>query len=132
MVADRSPHLDNVFHALAHPVRREMLHRLAQREWNLSELASPFKISFQAASKHVRVLERASLVKRRAVGREHVCRIHAAPLRDVAEWTETYRQFWESRFERLDAVLEEMKAIETQARGKGTPPHHPPNRPSEG
>lgn len=120
MVIDRSPVLDRVFHALAHPARRAILRRLTDHEQNLSELAAPFRMSFPAASKHVRVLERARLVRRRVVGRTHLCRLDAAPLKQVAEWTEGYRRVWEANFRRLDAVLEELKAgEETDGHGKG-------------
>jgi DNA-binding transcriptional ArsR family regulator len=112
MVLDRSASLDRVFHALSHPARRAILRRLTSREQNLSELAAPFRMSFPAASKHVRVLERARLVRRRIVGRTHLCRLDAAPLRRVAAWMEGYRRFWEGRFQALDSLLEGMKARE--------------------
>lgn len=86
-----------------------MLRRLAERQRNLTELAEPLRMSFPAASKHVRVLERARLVRRRVVGRTHVCRIEPQPLADAARWLEEYRRTWEANFERLDAVLEELK-----------------------
>lgn len=110
MVSDTSPILDRVFHALAHPARRKLLHQLSGHERSLSELASPLKMSFPAASKHVRVLERASLVRRRIVGRTHMCRLHAAPLKHAARWMEAYRQQWEAKFEVLDNLLAEMQA----------------------
>lgn len=116
MVIDRSPSLDRVFHALAHPARRAILRQLSDREQNLSELAAPFRMSFPAASKHVRVLERAKLVRRRITGRTHMCRLDALPLKDVAEWTERYREIWEGNFQRLDALLNELKC-ENQKRG---------------
>lgn len=109
MVLDQSKVLDRVFHALAHPARRAILRQLSRSERNLSELAEPLKMSFPAASKHVRVLEDAKLVRRRVVGRTHLCRLHAGPLKNVADWTEGYRRFWEERFVALDALLEEMK-----------------------
>ena len=112
MVLDSSPRLDRVFHALAHPARRAIIRQLAGGERNLSELASPLRMTFPAATKHVRVLERATLVRRRVVGREHLCRLSAAPLRDATLWTEQFRQNWEVRFEALDALLEEMKSEE--------------------
>ena len=118
MVLDRSPMLDRIFHALAHPARRAILRQLTDREQNLSELAAPFRMSFPAASKHVRVLERAKLVKRRVVGRDHLCRLDAAPLKNVVDWMEGYREFWESNFQRLDALLEEMKASEKTGKNK--------------
>jgi DNA-binding transcriptional ArsR family regulator len=110
MVIDRSPSLDRVFHALAHPARRAILRRLSDREQNLSEVTAPLRMSFPAASKHVRVLERARLVRRRVAGRSHYCRLDASPLRQVAEWTEGYREFWERNFQRLDTLLEELQS----------------------
>ncbi len=120
MVLDRSSRLDLVFHALAHPARRAIIRQLSAGgtpdkpggERNLSELASPLKMTFPAATKHVRVLERARLVRRRVVGREHLCRLHAAPLKEAALWTEQFRRNWEARFEALDSLLEEMKSQE--------------------
>lgn len=108
MVLDHSPALDRVFHALAHPARRAILRRLSRHDQNLTEVTAPLKMSFPAASKHVRVLERANLVRRRVVGRTHICRLHAAPLKRAAEWTEGFRQFWEARFNALDDLLTEM------------------------
>lgn len=117
MVLDRSPRLDRVFHALAHPARRAIVRQLSGGERNLSELAAPLKMTFPAATKHVRVLEGANLVRRRVVGREHLCRLHTGPLKDAVEWTEQFRKNWEARFEALDALLDEMKTEErTRAR----------------
>jgi DNA-binding transcriptional ArsR family regulator len=112
MVKDQSPTLDRVFHALAHPARRAMLRRLAEGERNLSQLAAPLRMSFPAASKHVRVLERARLVRRRVVGRVHLCRIEGQPLASASGWLEGYRRVWEGSFQRLDALLDELKAEE--------------------
>src|SRR5262245_8334555 len=112
MVQYQSPVLDRVFHALAHPARRAMLQRLAEGERNLTDLAAPFRMSFPAASKHVRVLERARLVRRRVVGRTHLCRIEGKPLAEANEWLEGYRDVWEGNFQRLDARLDEMKTAE--------------------
>ena len=110
MVAiDRSRQLDRVFHALAHPARRAIVRQLSIGERNLSELASPLRMTFPAASKHVRVLEGAKLVRRRVVGRQHLCRLHAAPLKEAMLWTEQFRRNWEARFQALDTLLEEMK-----------------------
>jgi hypothetical protein len=69
-----------------------------------------------AATKHVRVLEAAKLVRRRVVGREHLCRLHAAPLKDATRWTEQFRQHWEARFSALDSLLDEMKSEEQSRR----------------
>jgi DNA-binding transcriptional ArsR family regulator len=110
MVHDHSPALDRVFHALAHPARRAMLRRLAGGEHNLSELAAPLRMSFPAASKHVRVLERARLVRRRVVGRTHLCRIEGKPLAAATGWLEGYRRVWEANFDRLARLLDELKA----------------------
>lgn len=112
MVLDRSPSLDRVFHALAHPARRAIIRQLSEGERNLSALASPLKMTFPAATKHVRVLERAKLVRRRVVGREHLCRLHASPLEDATLWTGQFRKNWEARFQALDSLLEEMKSQE--------------------
>ncbi len=101
--------LDRVFHALAHPARRTIIRRLTAGEQNLSALTAPLKMSFPAASKHVRVLERAKLVRRRKSGREHVCRLAAAPLKDIAEWTEQFRKHWEERFQALDELLVQLQ-----------------------
>lgn len=116
MVADRSPRLDLVFHALAHPARRAIIRQLSGGERNLSELASPLKMTFPAATKHVRVLERARLVRRRVAGREHLCRLNAGPLKEAMLWTGQFRQNWEARFEALDALLDEMKSAESPPR----------------
>ena len=112
MVLDSSPRLDLVFHALAHPARRSILRQLSGGERNLSELASPLRMTFPGATKHVRVLERANLVRRRVVGRQHLCRLRAAPLQEATLWTEQFRKNWEARFEALDSLLEEMKSEE--------------------
>jgi DNA-binding transcriptional ArsR family regulator len=112
MVKYSSLSLDRVFHALAHPARRAMLRQLAGGERNLSELASPFRMSFPAASKHVRVLERARLVRRRIVGRTHLCTLKGKPLGKASDFLENYRRFWEESFERLDDLLEELQTEE--------------------
>jgi DNA-binding transcriptional ArsR family regulator len=112
MVQDYSPALDRVFHALAHPARRAMLRRLAGGERNLTELAAPLRMSFPAASKHVRVLERARLVRRRIVGRTHLCRIEGKPLADASDYLERFREIWDANFQRLDALLDELKKQE--------------------
>ena len=116
MVVDESPRLDRVFHALAHPARRAIVRQLSGGERNLSELASPLRMTFPAATKHVRVLERAKLVRRRVVGRQHLCRLRAAPLKEATLWTEQFRRNWEARFEVLDSLLDEMKSAEQSRR----------------
>ena len=118
MVVDRSPRLDRVYHALAHPARRAIIRQLSDGERNLSELAAPLKMTFPAATKHVRVLEEAKLVRRRVDGRQHLCRLEAAPLKEAMLWTESFRQNWEARFEALDSLLEEMKSEEQLRAGR--------------
>src|ERR1700753_3831191 len=99
--------LDRVFHALADPTRRSMLGRLRSREHTVSELAEPFRMSLAAASKHVKVLEGAGLLKRTIKGRTHVCRLEAAPLSQAEEWLRAYETFWSERLDRLQELLEE-------------------------
>ena len=109
---DRSPRLDLVFHALAHPARRAIVRQLSNGERNLSELAEPLKMTFPAATKHVRVLEGAKLVRRRIVGRQHLCRLQPEPLKEAMLWTESFREYWETRFQALDSLLDEMVSEE--------------------
>ena len=115
MVLDHSPKLDRLFHALAHPARRAIVRHLSGGERSLSELALPLKMTFPAATKHVRVLEAAKLIRRRIVGREHRCSLYAAPLKDAMLWTEQFRRHWEARFEALDGLLEELKSEEMKS-----------------
>ena len=96
-----------------------MLRQLSEREHNLSELSAPLRMSFPAASKHVRVLEQARLVRRRIVGRDHICRIEGAPLAEAVQWIEAYRGIWEPAFKRLDELLETMKRSGEADRGNG-------------
>jgi DNA-binding transcriptional ArsR family regulator len=101
--------LDATFAALADPTRREILVRLADGEATVKELSEPFEMSGPAISKHLRVLERAGLISRGREAQWRPCRLEAAPLREVAEWTENYRRFWEANFERLDGYLDQLK-----------------------
>jgi DNA-binding transcriptional ArsR family regulator len=107
MVSHRSPSLDRVFQALSDPTRRFMLRRLAGEELNIRRLAEPLRMSFPAASKHVRVLEAAGLVRRTVRGRSHYCRINAAPLAAAEEWISYYRKFWTERLDALADVLDD-------------------------
>jgi DNA-binding transcriptional ArsR family regulator len=104
------PSLDATFAALADPTRRAILARLASGEASVAELAEPFDMSQPAVSKHLRVLERAGLIVRGRDAQRRPSRLHAKPLEEAAEWIEGYRRFWGARFERLDALLEELKA----------------------
>lgn len=107
MTSDR---LDATFAALADPTRRAILARLASGEASVTELAAPFEMSQPAISKHLKVLERAGLISRGRDAQRRPCRLEAARLKEVSEWLESYRRFWEQRFERLDALLDELKA----------------------
>ena len=104
--------LDARFAALADPTRRAILARLAEGEATVTELAAPFTISQPAITKHLKVLERAGLISRRRDAQRRPCRLQAEAIKDVAEWTETYRRFWEESYERLDEYLEELKRKE--------------------
>jgi DNA-binding transcriptional ArsR family regulator len=97
--------LDDVFRALGHPTRRAMLDDLAGRERTVGQLAEPFSISLAAASKHVRVLERAGLVERTIAGRRHVCRLAPEPIEEAHRWLERYRAFWAERLGALEEAL---------------------------
>ena len=105
MVNSTIERLDAVFGALADPTRRAMLRQLARTEHTVGELAAPFDMTLAAASKHIRVLERAGLVRREVRGRIHVCRIDTRPLRSGLEWLRFYEQFWTDRLDVLEAVL---------------------------
>ena len=106
----RSTRLNATFAALADPTRRAILAHLASGEASVTDLARPFAISQPAISKHLRVLERAGLISRRRDAQRRPCRIEAKPLAEASVWLEGYRRFWESSFQRLDAVLEELTA----------------------
>ena len=97
--------LNRVFHALADPTRRAMLRDLAAGERTISELAAPFPMSLVAASKHGRVLEAAGLVRRRVVGRSHLCALDPAPLAAAETWLRFYERFWTEQFDALETVL---------------------------
>ena len=111
MTADR---LSATFAALADPTRRAILARLASGEAAVTELGEPFDMSLPAISKHLKVLERAGLIARGREAQRRPCRLEAAPLKDVSEWLERYRRFWEARLDRLDAYLQQLKTKEKQ------------------
>jgi len=108
--------LDSTFAALADPTRRAILARLALGRASVTELAKPFAMSQPAISKHLKVLERAGLVSRGRDRQRRPRRLEAKPLAEAAEWLEGYRQFWEGRFQRLDALLDELKTREKERR----------------
>jgi len=115
MAAD---HLSTTFAALADPTRRAILARLVSGETSVTELAEPFDMSLPAISKHLKVLERAGLIARGREAQWRPCRLDASPLKDVADWTEHFRRFWEQSFDRLDDYLRELKCKERKRERK--------------
>ena len=111
-----SARLDATFAALADPTRRAILARLAAGDASVLELARPFDMSQPAVSKHLKVLERAGLISRGREAQRRPCHLVAEPMAEAVEWLETYRRFWESSFEQLDGLLEELKAAERPAK----------------
>jgi len=105
-----SDRLDATFAALADPTRRAILARLASGDASVMELAEPFEMSQPAISKHLKVLERAGLVSRGRDAQRRPCRLEAKPLAEATGWLEDYRRLWEGSFQRLDALLHELKA----------------------
>lgn len=104
--------LDRTYGALAHPVRREIVSSLARREQRVTELAGGFPISLAAVSKHVQQLERAGLVQRRVVGRDHWLALRPQPLADASAWLDYYRAFWSARLDALDGVLQRGREVD--------------------
>jgi DNA-binding transcriptional ArsR family regulator len=104
--------LDSTFAALADPTRRAILARLAAGDASVMELAKPFAMSQPAISKHLKVLEGAGLISRGRDAQRRPCRIEAKPLAEASGWLESYRQIWEGNFQRLDALLDELKAAD--------------------
>jgi DNA-binding transcriptional ArsR family regulator len=113
-VATDEDRLSETFAALANETRRAILARLADGAATVNELAEPFEMKLPAISKHIKVLERAGLVVRGREAQYRPCALDATPLKDVASWAEQYRPIWESRFDRMDDYLTQLR---TQARG---------------
>lgn len=109
MIADP---LSATFAALADPTRRAILTRLTQGETSVTELAKPFRMTLPGISKHLKVLERAGLIERSREAQWRPCRLQAGPLKDVADWVEHYRRFWEQSLDRLDEYLQELQKKE--------------------
>ena len=107
--------LDAVFHALSDPTRRAMLHSLSGSQHTVGELAAPFDISLAAASKHIKVLERAGLVRRSIEGRTHVCSLDAGPMHAGMEWIRHYEKYWNQRLDVLQELLEAEEAADKRA-----------------
>lgn len=109
MVESEAP-LDAIFHALGDTTRRRMLRALAEGEKSVSELAEPFEMSLAAASKHIKVLESAGLIRREIRWRTHVCRLAPGPLGRAHDWLGFYERFWTDRLDTLESLLREEDA----------------------
>jgi DNA-binding transcriptional ArsR family regulator len=116
--------LSTTFAALADPTRRAILARLSQGSATVKELSVPFSMSGPAISKHLRVLERAGLISQGREAQWRPCRLEAAPLKAIADWTESYRRFWEESFDRLGEYLEELQKP-ASAKGEDSSPAAP-------
>src|SRR5258708_2703064 len=119
MVEFRTPRLDAVFHALGDATRRQMLRELALGERTVSQLAEPFAMSLAAASKHIKALENAGLIRREVRGRTHLCRLDPGPLASAHEWLGFYERFWTDRLDVLDRLLREEDAHNFPTAKKG-------------
>ena len=110
MVELHTAELDTVFHALGDATRRRMLRELAAGEQTVSELAKPFAMSLAAASKHIKALENAGLIRREVRGRTHLCRLEAEPLAEASSWLSYYERFWTTRLDNLERLLRDEDA----------------------
>ncbi len=115
MNVSQSQTLDRVFLALGHPVRRQILLRLTQGSTKVTDIAEPFDLSLNAISKHLKVLERAGLIQREVLGREHYCRIRPEPLEEVSNWLVYYQAFWTSRLDAMEREILARKRAKEQA-----------------
>ena len=120
MVELQTPQMNSVFHALGDATRRQMLRDLASGERTVSELAGPFAMSLAAASKHIRVLEGAGLIRREVRGRTHVCRLDPGPLASAHEWLGFYERFWTSRLDILEQLLRDEDVANENAERNST------------
>ncbi|MGE5450478.1 MAG: ArsR/SmtB family transcription factor [Acidobacteriota bacterium] len=118
MVELQNTRLDAVFHALSDATRRRMLRELSAGERTVTQLAEPYDMSLAAASKHVKVLEGAGLIRREVRGRVHMCSIEAAPLSEAQAWLQFYERFWTGRLDKLESLL----------RADPPPSHHPDHK----
>ncbi|QAS51475.1 ArsR/SmtB family transcription factor [Halobacillus litoralis] len=105
MVEHNNENLDDIFHALADETRREMVRLVSEKERTVSEMAAPFDMSLAAASKHIKVLEKANLIQRTVEGRTHTCRLEAETLALASQWLSVYEKFWSKRFDLLESEL---------------------------
>ncbi len=118
MVEYDSPQLDRIYRALGDATRRQMLRELSQGALTVGQLAEPFEISLAAASKHIKALEAAGLVRREVQGRRHVCRLEPGPLATASEWLGFYERFWTDRLDVLDRLLRDEDQRASSARPK--------------
>jgi DNA-binding transcriptional ArsR family regulator len=130
MVEFSEAQLSAVFHALGDNTRRRMLRLLADGEHTVGQLAEPFHMSLAAASKHIKALESAGLIRRDVQGRTHRCHLNAGPLAAADEWLAFYEQFWNTRLDRLEELLRRDSAVDAKASGaKVTHPKSGAGRP---
>ncbi len=122
MVELDTPQLDAVFHALGDATRRRMLRELANGERTVSQLAEPFAMSLAAASKHIKALENAGLIRREVRGRTHLCRLAPGPLASAHQWLAFYERYWTDRLDVLDQLLRAEDARKSPSRKKGDAP----------
>ena len=119
MVELQAPQLDIIFHALGDATRRQMLRELANGARTVGQLAEPFDISLAAASKHIKALESAGLIRREVRGRTHVCRLDPGPLASANEWLTFYERFWTASLDKLDALLRAEKRPQSDKKDSG-------------
>jgi DNA-binding transcriptional ArsR family regulator len=124
--------LSQTLAALADPTRRAILARLSLGETSVTELAAPFAMSLPAVTKHLKVLERAGLISRGRKAQWRPCTLAAAPLKEVSDWVEEYRSFWEKSFDRLDAYLKELQSQATTIPATKDPNGPPKRDPPKG
>jgi len=111
-------HLSSTFSALADPTRRAILARLSSGEASVQELAKPFNMTLPAVSKHLKVLEKARLIRRSRSAQWRPCYLEAAPLKEASDWVDQYRKFWEASLDRLGDYLKELQTKEKHDEGK--------------
>jgi DNA-binding transcriptional ArsR family regulator len=116
MVELDAPQLDAVFHALGDSTRRRMLRQLTSGEHTVGQLAEPFAISLAAASKHIKALEHAGLIRREVRGRTHLCRLAPGPLASAHQWLGFYERFWADRLDVLEGLLRQGDGRQTPTR----------------
>jgi len=108
-MVEYSYQLDSIFASLADPTRRDIISRVARREYSVGELVAHYDVSFAAISKHLKVLEEACLIRKRKEGRKHMVSLTPSALKSADEYLQEYRQMWQSRYDKLDKVLYEME-----------------------